>query len=153
VRAFRGRRAWIAAFWLVCQGVGLAAVPARFVCSHVESMLAKRTHDDHDCCKGGRLCPMHKHRKGATHDDAHHAGHHAAPPGGAATNDALPSSDRVMRAGCTTEPPTVAPILLVPGVVPTAPTVADDLNIHAAPAALAELQPTRAASPDFPPPR
>jgi hypothetical protein len=149
----------VAALWLICQGVAFAAVPGRLACSHAESMSSKSEHDEHACCKDGKICPIHKHRKDVDHSSSHHAHHPApSPPArdtvpSAPAGDTVPSSDRVMRSGCAPEQPAVAPLLLVPGVIPSLTTVADDLGLQHEIAALHPHALARVSSPDIPPPR
>jgi hypothetical protein len=158
VQQLRQHRVWIAALWLTCQGVAIAAAPGRLICSYAGSMLSAEKHEQ-VCCKGGRLCPMHQQRKDSGHTGGHHHGEHAVPSTVAPSKDPLAidaasSSDHgLMQAACTPQPLAILPVLLVPGVVPGPGNVADDLGRRSEIAEASVYPPTRTTSPDFPPPR
>ena len=131
MRQIRHHRAWIAGLWLLCQSVALGAVPARFVGVHVNAMLASAGHDEHACCKGGRLCPMHKHQAHRHEVDGGDPASSASTPSKVPSNiseQTAPQGGCAMRAGCSSQPPSIMPLLLVPGVLPLVETVADALN-------------------------
>ena len=126
MREIRQHRAWIAGLWLLCQSVALSAAPARFVGVHVSTLLASAGHDEHACCKGGRLCPMHRHQAHRHESGGGSSASSASTPSNTIEQTA-PDVDCAMRKPCSPQPATV-PLLLVPGVLPLVETVADDLN-------------------------
>ena len=153
MRQIRKYRLCIAALWLLSQTVALSAAPARLVSSGVESWLASSDSEDHACCKGGRICPMHRHhRRSATPEKSHtdaglHAGHKKA------SDSASPSEGCAMRTACNKQPAAIVMALMIPGVLPDVSTPADAASQFGEIAVIPTHALTRVTPPDLPPPR